>query len=247
MDPVASLSHRTVPPRILIVENDPTDQALMISALREDGYDIAVAASGQEALELYSHEFFPIIITDWLMPEMDGLELARLIRNMNIKQYIYIILMSGRDTKADLVEGLAAGADEYLVKPIHLLELRMRLKNACRVLDLERSLKKSLAEVHELSIRDPLTGLFNRGYMDTQLLFEIKRTCRYGHSLSLIICDIDHFKAVNDTYGHLAGDEALVSCAEFMPESTRHGVDWLVRFGGEEFVVCSRKPGRQAP
>jgi diguanylate cyclase (GGDEF)-like protein len=224
-------------PRILIVEDDPMAQTLLMSHLKQEGYGFAVARNGQEALDLYSHEFFSIIITDWMMPEMDGLELCRLIRSMKIDRYIYIILLTGQDSKTDLVQGLEAGADEYIVKPIHRSELRVRLKGACRILDLESSLKKSMAEVRELSIRDRLTGIFNRVYMDHQLAQEIMRSTRYHHNLSVLMCDLDHFKTINDTYGHLAGDEVLRTCVELVCSSFRQGVDWMARYGGEEFVI----------
>lgn len=224
-------------PRVLIVDDDPMSQALLRSALEKEGYGFAVARNGQEAIDLYSQEFFPIIITDWLMPEMDGLELCRLIRSMRIDRYIYIILLTGQSSKSDMIQGLEAGADEYIIKPIHRSELRVRLKSACRILDLETSLKKSMEEVRELSVRDRLTGSFNRVYMDHQLAQEIMRSARYHHCLSVLMCDLDHFKNINDSFGHLAGDEVLKACVENIASSFRHGVDWMARYGGEEFVI----------
>lgn len=224
-------------PRVLIVEDDPLSQALLMSALKKEGYQYAVANNGQEAVDLYSQEFFPIIITDWIMPEMDGLELCRLIRSMKLDRYIYIIVLTGQKTKAHLVQGLEAGADEYIVKPMNPAELRVRLKGACRILDLESSLKKSMSEIRELSIHDRLTGSFNRVYMDQQLSQEIMRSARYHHSLSILMCDLDHFKAINDTYGHLAGDLVLKSCVQTLSKSFRKDIDWIARYGGEEFVI----------
>jgi len=228
---------RTNKPRILVVEDDLTDRAIISSALDKEGYEYALATNGQEAIDLYSQDFFPIIITDWVMPEMDGLELCRLIRSMKIQRYIYIILLTSQDSKSDMVTGLEAGADDYLVKPLHRAELRVRLKSACRILDLESTLKQSMAEIRELSVRDALTGAFNRGYMDHQLQHEIKRTYRYHHPLSIIMCDIDHFKQVNDTFGHQAGDEVLKNCVTRINASIRRGIDWSARYGGEEFVI----------
>jgi len=224
-------------PRVLIVEDDPVSQNLLKSALKKEGYGFAVARNGQEAIDHYSQEFFSIIITDWLMPGMDGLELCRLIRSMNIDRYIYIIMLSGQNTKAHLVKGLESGADEYIFKPIHQSELRVRLAGACRILDLESSLKRSMAEIHELSVRDRLTGSFNRVYMDHQLAQEIMRAARYHHPLSVLMCDLDHFKIINDTHGHLAGDEVLKSCVANLTSTFRQGVDWMARYGGEEFVI----------
>jgi diguanylate cyclase (GGDEF)-like protein len=224
-------------PRVLIVEDDPMSLTLLKSALKKEGYGFAIARNGQEALDHYSQEFFPIIITDWLMPEMDGLELCRLIRSMKLDRYIYIILLTGQDSKTDLIQGLESGADEYIVKPIHQAELRVRLTGARRILDLETSLKKSMAEIRELSIHDRLTGIYNRVYMDHQLTQEIKRSARYHHCLSVLMCDLDHFKRINDTYGHLGGDVVLKSCVERISTSLRQGIDWMARYGGEEFVV----------
>jgi diguanylate cyclase (GGDEF)-like protein len=234
---MTAVSTITSKPRVLIVEDDPMSQKLLMAALKKEGYGFAVARNGQEAIDLYCQEFFSIIITDWMMPEMDGLELCRLIRGMKIDRYIYIIVLTGQSSKTDLVKGLEAGADEYIVKPIHQAELRVRLKSACRILDLESSLKKSMAEIRELSIRDRLTGSFNRVYMDYQLEQEIMRSSRYHHYLSILMCDLDHFKIINDTYGHLAGDEVLKKCVDKISSSVRNGVDWMARYGGEEFVI----------
>jgi diguanylate cyclase (GGDEF)-like protein len=227
----------TEKPRVLIVEDDQMSQTLLMSALKKEGYESAVARNGQEAIDRYSQEFYPIIITDWIMPEMDGLELCRLIRSMKIDRYIYIIVLTGRNTRTNLVQGLEAGADDYIVKPFHQSELRVRLKGACRILDLESSLKKSMDEIHEISVRDRLTGIFNRVYMDHHLSQEIIRSSRYHHPLSVLMCDLDHFKIINDTYGHLAGDEVLKSCVKLISSSVRLEIDWLARYGGEEFVI----------
>jgi diguanylate cyclase (GGDEF)-like protein len=168
---------------------------------------------------------------------MDGTDLCRAIRTMPSDRYTYIILLTARDSQNELEKGLESGADEYLVKPVHQAELRLRLKGARRILELENTLKRNIAEIRELSIRDPLTGSFNRGYMDEQLVNEINRVYRYNHPLSVILGDIDHFKRVNDTFGHLAGDEALRKCTSAIGNSVRRGIDWLARYGGEEFVI----------
>jgi len=223
--------------KILVVEDDPVSMAILTAFLDKEKYEYAVASNGQEAIDKYSEDFFSVIITDWMMPEMDGLELCRLLRTMKINRYIYIIMVTSLDTKADLVQGLEAGADEYIIKPVHHAELRVRLKNATRILDLEINLKKSLTEISELSIRDALTGAFNRGYMDHQLVQEVKRAQRYVHPLSILMCDLDHFKLVNDTYGHQAGDEVLKEFVKQINLSIRRGIDWVSRYGGEEFLV----------
>ncbi len=231
-------------PRILVVEDDPIARAILSASLKKDGYQVDVASNGQAAIDKYSEDFFPVIITDWLMPEMDGIELCRMIRSMNIDRYIYIIFVTSQDSREDVIKGLDAGADDYIIKPIHHSELRARIKSACRILDLETKLKNSLAKSHELAIHDPLTGAFNRVYMDQQLRLELIRCERYHRPLSVIMCDLDHFKAVNDTHGHLAGDEVLKSCVESIMSSLRKGIDWVARYGGEEFVVVLPETGQ---
>jgi diguanylate cyclase (GGDEF)-like protein len=226
------------PTRILIAEDDPISRSLLELYLDEEGYSYVSAENGQEALELYNSEPFSIVITDWLMPEMDGTTLCRAIRSQSRGHYTFLILLTAQNSPKALVEGLEAGADDYIVKPINRAELRVRLKGCRRILDLEYSLKQSLAEIRELSIRDPLTGAFNRGYLDQQLEHEIQRAYRYRHPLSLVLCDLDHFKAINDTHGHHAGDMVLQRCVQNITASIRHHIDWVARYGGEEFIIA---------
>lgn len=226
------------PIRILIAEDDPISRSLLELYLDEEGYPYVSAENGREALDLYNAQPFSIVITDWLMPEMDGTALCRAIRSQGRSHYTFIILLTAQNSPKALVEGLEAGADDYIVKPINRAELRVRLKGCRRILDLEHSLKQSLAEIHELSIHDPLTGAFNRGYLDQQLEHEIQRAYRYRHPLSLVLCDLDHFKLINDTYGHQAGDTVLQRCVRNITQSIRHNIDWVARYGGEEFIIA---------
>ena len=225
------------PTRILIAEDDPISRAILELYLESEGYSYVSAKNGREALDLYNAQPFSIVITDWLMPEMDGTALCQAIRKQAEDRYTFIILITSQNAPKDLIEGLEAGADDFIVKPINPAELRVRLKGCHRILDLENSLKKSLTEIRELSIRDPLTGAFNRGYLDQQLEHEIERTYRYKHPLSLILCDLDHFKRINDTYGHQAGDDVLKRCVQNLLMSSRRHIDWVARYGGEEFVI----------
>lgn len=224
--------------QILIAEDDPVSRSLLELYLEQEGYSFVSAVNGREALELYNAHRFSIVITDWLMPEMDGTALCRAIRSQTNDHYTFLILLTAQNSPEALVEGLEAGADDYIVKPINPAELRVRLKGCRRILDLENSLKRSLAEIRELSIRDSMTGAFNRGYLDQQLEHEIQRAYRYQHPLSLILCDLDHFKLVNDTYGHHSGDEVLKRCVLNITQSIRHHIDWVARYGGEEFVIA---------
>jgi diguanylate cyclase (GGDEF)-like protein len=172
-----------------------------------------------------------------MMPEMDGLELCRAIRKNTYPGYVFIILLTAKDSKDDLIRGLGAGADDYLTKPFNHAELVARLNTGKRVLRLEKSLKDANEEIRILSITDPLTGSYNRGYLMNRLPQEIKRAKRYSRALSIILCDIDHFKKVNDTYGHLVGDEVLKDFARCIRHTIRHDVDWMARYGGEEFLI----------
>jgi len=224
-------------PRILVVEDDPLSCAMIEMYLEQEGYPCVTAPNGREALDLFKREPFPIVITDWLMPEMDGTALCQAIRGLNTDSYTYLILLTSQNSPDAVVEGLESGADEYIVKPVNPAELKVRLKGARRILDLEDALRKSLYEIRELSIHDPLTGAFNRGYMDQQLNHEVQRAYRYRHPLSVMICDLDHFKQVNDNHGHHAGDSVLRRSIGNITSSIRQNIDWVARFGGEEFVI----------
>jgi len=222
---------------ILIAEDDPVSRKLLEKVLIKAGNKVVSVENGQKALELFNDKFFPIVLTDWMMPEMDGLELCRAIRKNTYPGYVFIILLTAKDSKDDIIRGLGAGADDYLTKPFSHAELIARLSTGKRVLELERSLKDANEEIRILSITDPLTGTYNRGYMTERLPQEIKRARRYSRALSIILCDIDHFKKVNDTYGHLVGDRVLKDFARCIRHSIRQDVDWTARYGGEEFLI----------
>ena len=221
----------------MIAEDDPVSRKLLEKVLIKAGNKVVSVENGQKALELFNDKFFPIVLTDWMMPEMDGLELCRAIRKNTYPGYVFIILLTAKDSKDDIIRGLGAGADDYLTKPFSHAELIARLNTGKRVLELERSLKDANEEIRILSITDPLTGTYNRGYMTERLPQEIKRARRYSRTLSIILCDIDHFKKVNDTYGHLVGDRVLKDFAQCIRHSIRQDVDWTARYGGEEFLI----------
>ena len=222
---------------ILIAEDNPVSRKLMEMTLRQAGYEVVSAVNGLEALKIFKERFFPIILTDWGMPGMDGLELCRAIRENPAEGYVFIFLITARDSKKDIIVGLEAGADDYLTKPFDRSELIARLKTALRVLDLEKSLKDAYEKIRILSITDKLTGCFNRTYMDEYLAKEITRATRYHRPVSLIMADIDHFKRVNDTYGHQAGDLVLTNFVASIRQGLRKDVDWIARYGGEEFLM----------
>jgi diguanylate cyclase (GGDEF)-like protein len=222
--------------RILLVDDEPTQRLIMARLLKRAGYDVDTASNGKEALAKIDAGDFQLMITDWEMPEMDGIALCSALRASKRTGYIYTILLTARDAIEHVVTGLQAGADDYLTKPVIEPELIARLNTGKRIVTLERSLRTANEENRRLSITDPLTGAFNRRYLMEQLPREIDRAVRYGRPLSLIMCDVDHFKKINDTHGHLVGDEVL----KWFVEKLHHGVrtsDWVARYGGEEFVV----------
>jgi diguanylate cyclase (GGDEF)-like protein len=222
---------------VLIVDDDVVSRAVIEKQLRKAGFTVGTAPNGAQALALFDEAYFPIILTDWMMPEIDGPHLCRLIREKKTDGYVFIILITARDTKTDTVVGLEAGADDYLIKPIHPAELIARIHTGIRILKLEQSLKKANAEIRQLSITDLLTGCFNRVYLNERFPDELSRASRYHHSLSVVLADIDHFKKVNDTHGHQAGDDVLKMFARCINKQIRKKIDWVVRYGGEEFLI----------
>ena len=228
---------------VMLVEDSRT-QALKIQLMLEDhGYHVTMAQNGLEAMNILLNNRISIVISDWIMPEMDGYELCRAVRRHDFGSYVYLILLTAKDSKNDIIEGLEAGADDYLTKPVDDSELIARLTTAERVIRLESSLKLRNKEVALLAITDPLTEIFNRGYMNTNLPKAIKRAVRYKQQLSIIICDIDHFKNVNDKYGHHMGDIILRSFAQNLNSSLRKDIDWVARYGGEEFIIVLPETG----
>ncbi|MCK4485137.1 MAG: diguanylate cyclase, partial [Desulfobacterales bacterium] len=222
---------------ILIAEDNPVDRKLLEKMLVKAGYEVVSAENGREALMILKKDFFPLVITDWIMPEMNGLELCRAIRSHHFPGYIFIVFVTVKDSEDDIIAGLEAGADDYLTKPFNKAELMARLKAGTRILELERSLKKANERIKILSITDPLTGAYNRAYLTERLPQEIARAKRYRHPLSLIMCDIDFFKKINDSYGHQAGDTILTGFVDSLRGSIRKGIDWVARYGGEEFLI----------
>ncbi len=225
------------PQPILVVDDDRLIRTVMEGNLRAAGYDVVSAATGKEALQIFRSGYFPIVMTDWIMPEMDGLELCRAIRSDDSGRYTYIILLTSQSSKNDIIAGLEAGADEYLVKPPHQNELLTRLKTARRIIELESALNRYAKEVATLTLVDPLTGVGNRRQMEERLPQEIKRAYRYGRSLTVIMGSIDWFKEIVVTHGHYTGDLVLKQCADSLAESIRKEIDWLARYGEEIFVM----------
>lgn len=232
-----SSANSSAPPawRILLVDDEPTQRLIMARLLKRGGYEVEMAANGREALAKLEQGDFPLMITDWEMPEMDGVALCRALRSKE-QGYTYIILLTSRDAIEHLVAGLQSGADDYLIKPVVEPELIARLNTGRRIVTLERSLRAANEENRRLSITDPLTGVYNRRYLMEQLPREIDRAARYGRHLAAVMCDVDFFKKINDTHGHLTGDEVLKWFGSTLKAGVRSS-DWIARYGGEEFVI----------
>jgi diguanylate cyclase (GGDEF)-like protein len=223
--------------RVLLAEDDPTTLLLTQRLLRKAGYDVDVVTNGALAFERLQSHFYPMVLTDWEMPEMDGVALCRAIRSASLEGYVYTILLTARDSKEHIVAGLEAGADDYLTKPVNEAELVARLSTGKRILALEQSLRAANKRNEHLSQTDALTGTYNRRHLMQRLPQEAERTRRYRHALSLVLCDVDHFKQVNDTHGHQVGDQVLQGVAQFLRDCVRVEIDWVARYGGEEFVI----------
>lgn len=239
MSELDSVTTITVEPSatILLAEDDPVTRMLMTRFLKKAGYEVDAVANGSEALDKMTKRYYPMLVTDWEMPEMDGVALCKAVRNMQLDGYVYALLLTARDAKEHIIAGLEAGADDYLVKPVHEAELIARLNAGRRILNLEHSLRVANQRNRILSITDALTGAYNRRYLMEQLPRELERCRRYGYPLSVIMSDVDHFKDINDARGHAAGDEVLQQFASRAQKSIRSNSDWVSRHGGEEFLI----------
>ena len=227
----------SMPLHVLLADDDPT-QCLFVSwLLRRAGYVVDVVDDGEKALDQIATGTYQMLVTDWEMPRLDGPTLCRRVRKLALPGYLYILILTGHSTTESVVAGLDAGADDYIRKPPNEAELLARLSAGRRVVRLEQSLRESTARVELLSITDELLGVFNRRYLNEKLPDEIRRAHRYKRPLSIVIADLDHFKSVNDRFGHQAGDEALKSFARLVRSRLRQSCDWIARFGGEEFVL----------
>jgi two-component system cell cycle response regulator len=242
-----SVTSITVEPSatILLAEDDPVTRMLMTRFLKKAGYEVDAAANGSEALDRMTTRYYSMLVTDWEMPEMDGVALCKAVRNMQLDGYVYVLLLTARDSKEHIIAGLEAGADDYLIKPVHEPELIARLNAGRRILNLEHSLRAANQRNRILSITDALTGTYNRRYLMEQLPREIERCRRYAYPLSVLMCDVDHFKEINDAHGHAAGDEVLQQFVARAQKAIRTNSDWVSRYGGEEFLIVLPETSHQ--
>ncbi len=229
--------------KILVVEDDPVTLELLSDIVGKCGYEVAQAKDGREAWDIFRKRGIKFVVADWLMPVMDGVTLCRKIRTMAGGGYVYFILLTAKDNKDDIIAGLHAGADDYVTKPFDRNELKIRIQAGRRILELERELTEKnnalLAlntELEALSRIDPLMGIGNRRSFHETIEKIHHRACRYRRGYGIIMCDIDNFKAYNDMYGHLSGDDLLRMVGESIKRSLRVSDD-VFRYGGEEIVI----------
>jgi diguanylate cyclase (GGDEF)-like protein len=232
---------------VLVAEDNPVFQSMLKSMLTKWGYQVHITTNGLEAWEAMQAPDAPhLVVLDWMMPYMDGVEVCRRIRSAAREPYVYVLLLTARTESQNLVEGMEAGADDYLTKPFNAQELRVRLRAGRRILELQQQLMEAREALRVQATHDALTGLINRGRVLEILATEIARSQRELRPLSVLMVDLDRFKLINDTHGHQAGDAVLREASRRMQAATRQ-YDAPGRYGGEEFLVvlpgCGAREG----
>src|SRR5262245_13827502 len=230
--------------RVLVAEDDPVSRKIVEVTLRQWKYEVVSVADGNQALNTLGGEDAPrLALLDWMMPGKDGPQVCREFRAKPAPRYIYIILLTARSAKDDIVEGLEAGADDYIIKPFDAVELRARLLAGGRIVDLQDRLLEAQEKLRHQATHDGLTGIMNRAAILEKLEVELQRSRRQKMPLTVIMADIDGFKNINDTYGHQVGDVVLRNVAQSLSSTVRI-YDALGRYGGEEFLLVA--PGCDA-
>lgn len=223
--------------RILIAEDDPVSRRVLQATLIKWGHEVTSCNDGPEAWrELQKDDPPSLLILDWMMPGMDGIEICRKVRQLGREPYSFILLLTAKSQKEDIIIGMEAGADDYITKPFDKKELKVRLHAGERILKLQEELISAREDLREQATHDPLTGLWNHGSIRDILEQELARSKRQDQSLSTVMIDLDYFKKINDTYGHLAGDKVLRETAQRI-ETAMRPYDQVGRYGGEEFLV----------
>ncbi len=222
--------------KILVVDDSPVYRKLVEQSLAQEPCAVLLAKNGHQALDLFAEHHPALVITDWTMPDISGLDLCRRIRADFQPFYAYIILLTGNTNKEEVIEGLASGADDYLTKPFHPGELHARVKVGRRIADLHQQLHAKNRQLEEMALTDPLTGLPNRRAIDVWATHELSAAARHHFSVWVAMADLDCFKNINDTHGHDAGDVVLKSFAGVLKSNTRQS-NICCRLGGEEFLV----------
>ncbi|MEJ7604835.1 MAG: diguanylate cyclase [Bryobacteraceae bacterium] len=223
--------------RVLIADDSHLSRRLLEETLKGWGYDVVTVADGAEALTILNSEHAPALaILDWMMPGLTGTEVCRKLRETAREPYTYVLLLTSRNEKGDVIEGMESGADDYVVKPFDKHELKVRLRAGTRIVDLQEQLVATREALRVQATRDYLTQIWNRSSILEILDRELARTAREGTPVGVVVADLDHFKSINDTHGHFAGDFALQEAVRRMQMSMR-SYDSMGRYGGEEFLI----------
>ena len=225
--------------KILLAEDSPSARRLLISTLGKWNYEVVPAESGTQAWDILRTNDSPrLALLNWNLPGFSGVDLCRMLRERVEEPYIYLLLLTSKTSVESIVEGINSGADDYITKPFSPEELRVRLRAGKRILNLQAELVHARESMRDLAMRDELTGSWNRRTVFDLFGRELDRAERARTPLGVCMADIDHFKRVNDTYGHAAGDAVLCEVARRMHDCVRSH-DLLGRYGGEEFlIVC---------
>lgn len=229
---------------VLVADDDPGSLLVAKAAVARSGHDCLTAKNGDEAWALFLEHRPDVVVTDWMMPGLDGLALSRAIRAQAPDLYTYIVLLTSQGSRDDVLAGLAAGADDYVTKPLDPFVLHTRLLVAKRVTTLHADLAHYRKMLSQQARTDPLTGLGNRLKLTEDLAQLHARSQRYGEEYCLAMCDVDNFKSYNDIYGHQAGDLALRAVAAALARVARSS-DGVYRYGGEEFLLVLPSQSKQ--
>jgi len=222
--------------RILVVDDHEDNVELLRARLESRGYRVEAASDGQMALDRVFADPPDLVLLDVMMPRVDGMEVARRIKADPTLPFVPVIMQTALDSTEHMVQGLEAGADDYIAKPINFAELEARVKALLRIKALQEELARANAELLRVSQTDGLTGVDNRRHIEERLTEAFGHAARLNESLAVVMTDVDHFKSVNDTYGHQAGDAVLKQVAEVLRDTARE-IDRVGRYGGEEFLV----------
>jgi len=222
--------------RVLVADDSAVYRKLVEQTLSENRYTVMFAKTGREAVDMFVKHRPGLVITDWMMPDFSGIELCENIRKHFPESYTYIIILTGMTQKSEVVKGLTAGADDYLTKPFDREELLARTGVGRRVVELHRQIETKNRLLEQLALTDALTNLPNRRAIEEWAARQLSGAARYGFELWIVIADLDHFKNINDTYGHEAGDMVLKKVAEILKSHSRKS-DICGRVGGEEFLL----------
>ena len=223
--------------RILVADDNLISRKVLVSSLEKNGYEVIVTETGEEAFDALCKPDAPrLAILDWMMPDLTGLEICKRVRALKGGEFYYLILLTSCSEIEDIVLGLKAGADDYLTKPFDSRELKVRLCAGQRMINLQQELVAARDELAVKAMHDPLTGVHNHGAIHEYLNSEIQRSIRKNYELSIMMIDLDHFKKINDTFGHVEGDFVLREIASRIKNLCR-SYDLVGRYGGEEFLV----------